>query len=121
MDSKMKQSDKAKKAIGKDIIKDFEEAAQPAEPVEHSDSKDGSLDDDDEDEAEANNELVNSSQGSENKPAPAQVIAQPPYYQPFQNPMQVPLNGPLKSINNIMISQQMNLINHPTLPTQENG
>ena len=45
----MKQSDKAKKAIGKDIIKDFEEAAQPAEPVEHSDSKDGSFDDDDED------------------------------------------------------------------------
>ena len=27
--------------------------------------------------------------------------------------MQVPLNGPLRSINNIMLTQQMNLIANP--------
>lgn len=41
------------------------------------------------------------------------MINQPPYYQPFQNPMQVPLNGSLRSINNIMLTQQMNLISNP--------
>jgi len=47
--------------IGKDIMKDFEEAARPTELVEHSDSKDASFDEDDGDEADANNELANSS------------------------------------------------------------
>lgn len=49
----------------------------------------------------------------ESKPPANQVISQPPYFQPFQNPMQVPLNGSLRSINNIMLTQQMNLISNP--------
>ena len=58
IDSKMKQSDKPKKPVGKDIIKDFEEAAQPTQLIEHSDNEDASIDND---QTNAKNELVNSS------------------------------------------------------------